>query len=219
MENRKIEVLEHKHQKYVLPDGIVLPSVTTVLGIINKPFLLNWANKLGREGLTLNEGRGDSLLIGTLTHALCESFITKDEVDLTGISDEVITVANVCFEQFKRWVSDLNVEFIGSEITLMDKTIGLGGTIDLVCRVKNELCLVDIKTSKTIAKEYWLQLNAYRQLYERATDTTVDHVGILQLHKDKSPTEYTYTFRTPDPELDSIVQAALTLYKWDKTEK
>ena len=39
------------HTQYKLVDGTKVPSVTTVLGILNKPALVKWANNLGLQGI------------------------------------------------------------------------------------------------------------------------------------------------------------------------
>ena len=39
------------HQRYKIEDGTIVPGVTTVVGILNKPALVPWANKLGLEGI------------------------------------------------------------------------------------------------------------------------------------------------------------------------
>jgi len=45
------------HQPYRLADGSIVPSVTTILGILDKPRLPYWAWDLGRQGLDYREVR------------------------------------------------------------------------------------------------------------------------------------------------------------------
>ena len=39
------------HTVYKTKDGKRVPGVTTILGVINKPALVRWANNLGLQGI------------------------------------------------------------------------------------------------------------------------------------------------------------------------
>ena len=39
------------HIRYKTTDGTIVPGVTTILGILNKPALVRWANQLGLRGI------------------------------------------------------------------------------------------------------------------------------------------------------------------------
>ena len=70
-------------QIYRLADGTRVPSVTTVLNIVDKPALKPWAFAQGRESgrnealgkpfaATLSEVTQDALNIGTVVHSMVE---------------------------------------------------------------------------------------------------------------------------------------------------
>jgi hypothetical protein len=60
------------------------------------------------------------------------------------------------------------VEFIGSEVSLVESNRQFGGTIDIIAKVDGVLSVIDIKTSSSLCEEYDYQLAAYRYLLEFA---------------------------------------------------
>ena len=63
------------HTKYVNSNGQEVPSVTQILGVINKPALINWANKMGLQGIKTSEVLRNTADIGTLAHEIIEKWI------------------------------------------------------------------------------------------------------------------------------------------------
>ncbi len=39
------------HTRYKLKNGLLVPGVTTVTGVLDKPALIIWANRLGLQGI------------------------------------------------------------------------------------------------------------------------------------------------------------------------
>jgi len=56
------------HQRYKTSDGRPCVGVTTVTGKIAKPYLVNWANKLGLDGYDVGTYVDALARIGTLAH-------------------------------------------------------------------------------------------------------------------------------------------------------
>ena len=71
------------HTIYKLEDGTKVPGVTTVLGILNKPALVKWANNLGLQGIDSNKYRDEMADIGTLAHQMIVNYFNKVETDTT----------------------------------------------------------------------------------------------------------------------------------------
>jgi hypothetical protein len=63
---------------------------------------------------------------------------------------------------FKQWISDFNVEFYETEVTVWSDTHGYAGTLDAIARIEDEVVILDYKTGKSVYSEVALQLNAYR---------------------------------------------------------
>ena len=56
------------HIRYVNAMGKRLPGVTTVIGVLNKPLLVPWANNLGLQGINVRDYVNDKADILSLIH-------------------------------------------------------------------------------------------------------------------------------------------------------
>ena len=175
------------NHKYLNSKGEKVPGVTTVLGIVSKPYLIPWANKLGLEGVNLAEYNKEVSGIGSLTHAYIEGFLKHEEVDDSNVADSIKEGAKICFDKFNKWYELHDVEVFEIELSLSGERYG--GTIDAILQIDGALFLMDWKTSKDIYPEYWVQLSAYLDLLH-GTDYEVDGVGILQIPKDNADWKY-----------------------------
>lgn len=63
------------------------------------------------------------------------------------------------------------------------------GAIDIICLWEDELCLLDIKTSNSVDKNFRYQLAAYKAMFEFMTGLKIKHVKII--HLDKGMDKYT----------------------------
>ena len=66
----KLKKASKAHIRYKLKDGTVVPGATTITGLLNKPFLITWANRLGLEGIDSTKYRDAAADIGTLAHQI-----------------------------------------------------------------------------------------------------------------------------------------------------
>lgn len=87
------------HIVYKLKDGTRVPGVTTLTGVMDKPALVPWANRLGLERIKVREYVDDLAQIGRLAHYMVqcrvESMIKGDEVkpDLSDYTPNQIDLA------------------------------------------------------------------------------------------------------------------------------
>jgi hypothetical protein len=153
-------------------DGNKLPSVTEILGGFGWKYqpLLAWANKIGREGKTLNEGSKDARDIGTCAHDLIEDFVLGRERRERGDTPlDIWEGALISLASFKRfWLREdmaNRCEVIGTETLMVDLDRGYGGTADLFCLLDGEPACLDFKTGKSIYAETAIQLEAYCDLW------------------------------------------------------
>jgi hypothetical protein len=185
------------HQRYYNSKRVRLPSVTTVLEIVEKPALKRWAWTQGQEGLNYEDTSRDSMWRGTLTHLACELDERTTAMSLCE-SDELRLAVAANYDAFYRWCKDNNVTIDPShkEIKLVSELKGYGGTCDFVCTMgvgavncpqrmmlNSVRLLVDIKTSKAIYTETVLpQLAAYAGAWlETHPDEPLDGVAALHL--------------------------------------
>lgn len=171
------------HTRYKLADGTKVPGVTTVLGILNKPALVKWANNLGLRGIDSTKYRDEMADIGTLAHQMIVDYFNKTETDTADYSENQIKLAENCLLSFWAWEKGHKIEVIMAEVPLVSAEYGFGGTIDCYCTLDNQLTLLDFKTGKAIYPEMLYQLAAYKHLL-RKNSNRVEQCRILRIGRD-----------------------------------
>ena len=235
----KIDVKAHKHQHYNTAD-VEVPSVTQALGMINKPFLVNWANKLGRDGKKTVDVTRVAALTGTLAHAYIQGFLEDpvnfmDNVvfDVESEEDaEIQKVALSCFNKFTSFYDTVKPKLLKSEVSMImdkgDMSDRYGGTIDYIAEIDGEPVIIDFKTSANVSNEYLLQLVAYYNLLKDGVvmesgeklDYDIKKVALLMLPKEELQP---YKFIIYDIEkllpLHTYFKSALNLYHFSAALK
>ena len=123
-------------------------SITKLISILDKPNLVNWANKIGLDGISLSEYRNKSTAKGTNRHKEIEDFInTGKEFD--------------GFEKLQQTLKDFKI--IGCEVSVKNEF--LNGRVDLIISKNGEEYVCDFKKGKGIYLSTKLQLSSYKHLY------------------------------------------------------
>lgn len=152
------------HTIYKTGDGTRVPGVTTVLGVLAKPGLVPWANKLGLAGIDVATYVDDLAVAGTCAHYLIQCHLTQATPDLAEYSKDQIDRAENAFLKFLEWEARQRVETRFSEIALVSEVHRFGGSVDWYGRVDGVPTLIDFKTSKALYLEHYVQTCAYRAL-------------------------------------------------------
>ncbi|MGE5631352.1 MAG: PD-(D/E)XK nuclease family protein [Caulobacteraceae bacterium] len=173
------------HTQYKLPDGTRLPGVTTILGVLNKPALVSWANKLGLEGIDSSKYVDESARIGTLAHYLVQCDLTGEKPDLSTYGAFEIDKAENSLLSYYEWKKNKQIETIENELPLVSEKYRYGGTIDCLCTMNGETWLLDFKTGKAIYPEMLTQLSAYMQLLNE-NGYEVKKARILRIGRDET---------------------------------
>ena len=153
-------------RRYRLEDGTVVPGVTTVTGLLSKPSLVRWANKLGLEGIDSSLVTEQSARIGTLAHAMIRASLLGESFDPDLTDPEELQQAEEAFRCFLRWREGHSLRPILCETSLVSAKLRYGGTPDCYCILDGEPVLLDFKTGKRIYDEYFVQLAAYARLLQ-----------------------------------------------------
>ena len=174
------------HTVYMTKQGKV-PSVTTVLGVLNKPALLRWANRLGMEGIDVTKYVDEKADIGQCCHYMIECDVKDKKPDLSIYSKFVIEKAENSFLKWLEWKDGKDIEFISSEMKLVSEKYQFGGTIDIYAKINGALTLLDIKTSESgIWPEMKFQTaGGYRLLLEE-NGYRVEKIIILRIGRDEN---------------------------------
>lgn len=174
------------HTRYKTRDGKIVPGVTTIIGVLNKPALVRWANQLGLQGIDSTKFVDEKASIGTLAHEMVMQHFagTLDDMDFSDYTQNQIDLAENSLISFFEWESKHTVEPILVEHDMVSESMLYGGCCDLYCRLDGEPVLVDIKTGKAIYKEMGIQLAAYKNLLEEA-GYKVSSSYILRIGRDE----------------------------------
>ena len=173
------------HQRYRTKSGLIVPGVTTVLGILNKPALVRWANNLGLQGIDSSKYTDKMADIGTLAHHFVECHLKNEIPDTSEYNKEQVDLAENAFLKYLEWEKDKKIEVILSEAQLVSETWGFGGTIDFFGNINGVPTLIDFKTCKAIYSEQFTQVAAYKELLKENGHITQD-VRILRIGRDNS---------------------------------
>ena len=170
------------HQRYRLADGTIVPGVTTILGVMNKPALVKWANNLGLQGIDSSAYVDETAKIGTLAHEMVQEYLGGPEWDRSAYNPGQIDLAENAVLSFFEWerrnVSSFETVFI--EKQFVSETNRYGGTVDWYGELDEQMWLVDFKTCKALFPEHTYQTAAYWALLLEH-GYRVDGVRILRI--------------------------------------
>ena len=168
------------HTRYRLEDGTLVPGCTTVLGILNKPALVPWANKLGLEGIDVKKYVDDKADIGTLGHLFVTDHLAGKKTETDDYAPDQVDRAQNCALSFWEWEKEHPVEPIWVEMPLVSEALKFGGTADIYCTINGTRELIDLKTGKGIWPEHKHQVAALKRLLEE-NGHPVDRCRVLNI--------------------------------------
>jgi hypothetical protein len=202
---------KHKYTA-VEEDGqrIKAPSITTVLQIVNKPALVQWAvncaidhlrSRLYDGGefspedfeLFLDEAKyahkyvmREAADIGTAAHEWLESYW---KAKMQGLGElippmpEQTEVRNCC-EAAIKWIEENDIKPLIIEKPLYSRVYKVAGRMDKLAIVNGRLAVVDWKSSTGLWPEYMLQTAAYASIYmEEFPDQRIEDRWLVKLGK------------------------------------
>ena len=188
---------------YKLMSGERVPGTTTVTGQVDKPQLLDWAWKLGKEGKDWREERDGAGGRGTDVHAMIMAWWKGEPVEMVG------EIQTRCFKNFKKWLKNNKISPLLIETPLVSELHGFGGQPDLVAMINDKQVLLDIKTGKAIYEDTWWQLAGYGILCAEH-GYNIDEYQILRLGQDGTVED---PIRTELDNEKEIFLSLLNIYK------
>lgn len=230
---------EPKTHTYAL-DGKKMTGVTTVLQVIAKPNLIQWAADMAcdyiKGSLDIEKTQYshqvqfkdefDDVLAearvahrkkkekagaqGTDTHAQIEEYVKAAIKEGGELSGWMC--ANDAVASFVDWSIKNKIKFIESEKVMYSKDWFVGGTCDLVFEQEGKRYVGDIKTMKKMWDRVpYFQCAAYMKMLKETDKTKYDGSCIINIPKETNQVE---TFYSYDHESDlKAFEAALTLYR------
>lgn len=169
-------------RKYQTVSGRSYPSVTSILGIINKTEIAEWRARVGEE--EANRVASRAARRGTSLHSLCENYLLNKEVNPGYFDLET-------FNSIKPLLNRIdNIHCL--ETPLYSHHLQAAGTVDCIAEYEKRLSIIDVKTSKRIKHRddihsYFMQTAAYAVMFEERTGIPVDQLVILMTVDDEKP--------------------------------
>ena len=179
------------HVIYKDSQGTRVPGVTTIIGLLNKPALIPWANKMGLQGIDTTRYVDHLARAGTLAHHLILCHYKGEVPDMSDFTENQIELAGNSLMSYQAWESQHTIKPILIEVPLVSDTFKYGGTPDLYCELDGELTLLDFKTSKALYPEVMYQMAGYRNLiqdmvFNKIYRHCVDQCIALRIGRDES---------------------------------
>lgn len=197
---------EHKKRRYLL-DGMEVPSVTTILQVLQKGSLPWWGMTVGVEGMrTLIM---DQVLLGDEGTEEIVRLLTEHKLTVNHVRDKAATRGTGVHKALEMWMREKRIprpsEFpeeergyvVGlakallalnpvpqkMEVMVASETHGYAGTFDLLCVIDGKRTLLDLKTSKRVYEEAFLQLEAYELAHFEMGEAPTEQRMVLRVDK------------------------------------
>lgn len=169
-----------EHSTYINKKEVEVPSVTTIIKLLNKPFIAKWANSLGWKRQSYDKVLEESANKGTFVHETLHEYLFKEGKKFDLSNPDVLNFLYENLNTFKEFEKEYDIKPIWGEKSFsLDR---FGGTVDLYCELNNKYTILDFKTSKRFYSSHFIQLGAYIQLLE-ANDYKVEQVAILRIRE------------------------------------
>ena len=165
---------------YKTPNDLLLPSITTVLGAKEKPWLEDWRKMLGAKKAKSETERCAER--GTAVHLMCERYLNN--VDIEDVLKDQERTNIKMFNQMKLAIFKRVNNIHAQEVALYSETIGTAGRTDLIAEYDGVLSVVDFKTSngnkdEKMIQDYFLQSTAYAIMYYQMYGIPIEDIVIV----------------------------------------
>lgn len=155
-------------RKYMTPEGVNLPSITTVLSILSRDSIAKWRKRVGEEVANQISTRASGR--GTRVHEIIEKYIDNDPNFKDGYTPDIIQ----SFLAVQNILDDRIGNVYAQEAPLYSNHLGVAGRVDCVADFDGKRSIIDFKTSMKTKKldwikNYFMQESAYAIMWEERT--------------------------------------------------
>lgn len=170
---------------YKRSEDVYYPSVTSILQYFPKgKFFEDWLKEAGPSADLIKEKAAKE---GSETHNMIERLLKGEELNWiddfgNATCSEQVWQMTIKFADF--W-NQVKPELIATEKLLFSDNFQYAGTTDLICKIQDEVWMIDVKTSNALYKSYDLQLASYARAWEEMGNVKIDKAGILWLKSAK----------------------------------
>ena len=179
-------VTTEKGRQYHTPEGINLPSITTVLSILSRESIAKWRARVGHEEANRISHRASTR--GTAVHAIIEKYINNEENFKDGYTPDIIS----SFLDLKPIMDDRIGRIYAQEAPLYSNHLGVAGRVDCIADFDGKLSVIDFKTSLKPKRydyitNYFMQETAYAIMWEERTGRPITQLVTIISVDNKEP--------------------------------
>lgn len=198
-----------------LPTFKVVPSVTWIAGHYPKGIAFyKWlASKGWDEAEAIKNAAGDK---GSKVHYALSAILKGEEVRIdsqfenpsTGRLEELTFEEIDCIKAFVDWRESVKPEILAFDLVVFSDKYDYAGTIDLVCKIKEDVYLIDFKTGQYLWPEQELQISAYKSaLSEAPGEIKMEGMKLAFLQLGYRRNKNAYKFTECDDQFDLFLTA------------
>lgn len=165
------------HKECVI-DGVLYPSVTTVIGFKPSPWLTRWREKFGKRA---ERKMNLCAEIGRCFHSVVED--DPQLPDHPTLARRILAMHS----KWLKWSDQVRFSLESAEQHVVNRTHGYSGTFDAIGLVRGRRFLIDWKTSSGIHPEHELQLSAYAKAAQECGIKVPRYGLIVLVPKDNVP--------------------------------
>ena len=233
----QVEFADDGHTYRRKSDGMYLHGVSSVISVIDKPYLMAWSTKENYKYLLENwdinkqyteKEKKDLLLLaknaykdksdtakdlGKDIHKLAEEYIKARIAGTNNIKAPSNEIMKRAITEIIKWDKGLGVDWVASEAIVLSNYYNTAGTLDALGYVGKYLTLFDFKVANQIGETYYLQL-AFYQLMLEEWGIMPDQRVIIQVPKEPDRELHQIVVPTPYEFDRRVAVAALEIKKW-----
>jgi len=207
-------------RKYKTPEGVNLPSITTVLSILSRDSIAKWRKRVGEAEANRVSYRASTR--GTAVHEICEQYVNNDpdwdkymaidpdngEMKLTKRTPDLIQ----SFLDLKPILDERLTKVFAQEAPLYSNHLGVAGRVDCVGIFDGKPSIIDYKTSMKPKrldwiKNYFMQEAAYAIMWEERTGQPITQlVTIISVDQNEPQVFIEHRDNWVRPLIDTIAQ-------------
>lgn len=167
---------EQAHQRYFLKGKRVPGSSTIAKHCQECEALMQFAVEQVNEGLDYTKVAAKQARIGEIAHALFQSFVTGENIDLSNCAAKEIVLARQSADKAISFWNRMGLGFVACELNLVSQD-GYGGTLDVIgSRIigdqkEEEFVLLDWKRTGGLYKSHLVQVWSYENLWNEVHPT------------------------------------------------
>ncbi len=193
-------------------EGFAVPSVTTVLQILEKRYLEAWRHRVGRK--EADRVMVTATVLGTQVHSLANKLIWEKRAGATKVPESMKLYALALRSFFAGHVA----EPIKTELSLVSERERVGGTLDLYARMQDgSYAICDYKTSAQLSREHGLQTALYALLL-REYGYNVQKRLVVRIKKDRPGEFYVREYNDHAGDVKAA-RACVDLWHWQNASK